>query len=84
MKKIIVATHHKLAEGFKETLNYISPNTVEVLYINAYADDTELSEQIDEVLSHFQNDEQIFVFTDLLGGSVNQEFAKELVKKILN
>lgn len=76
MKKIIIATHHKLAEGFKSTLNYIAPDVVDIIAINAYVGDEELPSQIEEALSQFEKDEQIFVFTDLLGGSVNQEFAK--------
>lgn len=78
MKKIIIATHHNLAEGFKSTLNYIAPDVVDIITINAYVDDQELAVQIDQALSQFEKDEQIFVFTDLLGGSVNQEFAKEI------
>lgn len=78
MKKIIIATHHKLANGFKETLNYILPNTVEVIDICAYLENISIESQIDKVLSNFKKDEQIFVFTDIKGGSVNQEFTKKI------
>ncbi|EGO8075915.1 TPA: PTS N-acetylglucosamine transporter subunit IIBC [Enterococcus faecium] len=78
MKKIIIATHHYLAKGFKDTLEYIVPNTVEVIDINAYIDNISIESQILKSLKDFSKDEQIFVFTDLLGGSVNQEFVKQL------
>ena len=78
MKKIIIATHHYLAKGFKDTLEYIVPNTVEVIDINAYIDNISIESQILKSLKGFSKDEQIFVFTDLLGGSVNQEFVKQL------
>lgn len=78
LKKIIIATHHKLAQGFKDTLNYIAPNIVEVIAINAYVDDQDLNTQIEKALECFEQSEQIFVFTDLISGSVNQEFAKYL------
>lgn len=81
MKKIIIATHNRLAEGLKNTLEYIAPNTVEIIDINAYLDDTPIEEQIEKALEQFEEDEQIFVFTDLLGGSVNQEFAKKISEK---
>lgn len=81
MKKIVVATHHKLAEGFKNTLNYIAPNTVEVLAINGYVENESIESQIEEVLNQFESDDQMLVFTDLLGGSVNQSFAKLLSDK---
>lgn len=78
MQKIIIASHHKLAEGFKDTLKYIAPNTVGIIDINAYMDSASLQFQIEKVLEQFSKTEQIFVFTDLLGGSVNQEFANKL------
>lgn len=81
MKKIVIATHSNLAEGFKDTLNYIAPNTVEVEVINAYIKSDRVEEEIEEVLNKFDSSEQILVFTDLLGGSVNQEFAKFLNQK---
>lgn len=31
MKKIIIASHQYLAQGLKSTLEYIVPNTVEVI-----------------------------------------------------
>lgn len=81
MKKIIIATHHKLAEGFKNTLNYIAPNTVDILVINGYVDDEPIESQIEKALDQFDSNDQILVFTDLLGGSVNQSFAKTLEEK---
>lgn len=81
MKKIIIATHHKLAEGFKKTLNYIAPNTVDIIAINGYIDDEPIENQIEKALDQFDSNDQILVFTDLLGGSVNQSFAKTLEEK---
>lgn len=78
MKKIIVASHHKLANGFKNTLEYILPNTVEIIDISAYLENVSVDKQIDEVLSNFTKEEQIFVFTDIPEGSVNQAFIRRL------
>lgn len=78
MQKIIIASHHKLAKGFKDTLEYIAPSTVEIIDINAYMDDTPLQTEVDDVLKQFNETEQILIFTDLLGGSVNQEFANRM------
>ncbi|MHC5268613.1 PTS sugar transporter subunit IIA [Enterococcus sp. LJL98] len=78
MKKIIIATHHYLAKGMKDTLEYIVPNTVEVIDISAYIDNVSVENQILAELDKFDKNEQIIVFTDLLGGSVNQEFVKKM------
>lgn len=78
MKKIIIASHHKMAEGLKDTLNYIIPNTIEIIDINAYMDNQAVEDQINKELSRFDKSVQIFIFTDLLSGSVNQAFARKL------
>ena len=78
MKKIIVATHHRLAEGLKSPFDYIAPNTVEIIAISAYLENISVESQVQAALDQFESGEQILVFTDLLGGSVNQTFAKFL------
>ena len=78
MKKIVVATHHRLAEGLKSTFDYIAPNTVEIIAISAYLENISVESQVQAALDQFESGEQILVFTDLLGGSVNQTFAKFL------
>lgn len=78
MKKIVIASHNNLAKGLKETINYIAPNTSNILDVNAYVGEESLEELVDNVLSKFDVNEQIIVLTDMAGGSVNQEFAKRL------
>lgn len=80
MKKIIIASHQYLAQGLKSTLEYIVPNTVEVIDINAYIENISVENQILTSLEQCNEEEQIFVFTDLLGGSVNQEFINKISK----
>ena len=80
MKKIIIASHQYLAQGLKSTLEYILPNTVEVIDINAYIENISVENQILTSLEQCNEEEQIFVFTDLLGGSVNQEFIDKISK----
>lgn len=78
MSKIIIASHHKLAEGLKDTLEYILPNSIEMIPITAYVDDTSLDKAVNDVFEKIGLDEQIIAFTDIMGGSVNQEFAKRI------
>lgn len=78
MAKIIISTHHKLADGFRDTLNYILPNSVEVIPLSAYLDNKPLEDNVDEIFASIPESEQIIAFTDMLGGSVNQEFAKRI------
>lgn len=78
MSKIIIASHHKLAEGLKDTLEYILPNSIEMIPITAYVHDTSLDKAVNDVFEKIGLNEQIIAFTDIMGGSVNQEFAKRI------
>ncbi|MEC5319458.1 hypothetical protein VSX61_10995 [Brenneria populi subsp. brevivirga] len=82
MRKIIIATHHRLAEGMKDTIQYILPDAGEIIAISAYLTNTPIEEEISSVLDgiNYQEDE-VIVFTDMLGGSVNQTFSKHLKNK---
>ncbi len=81
MSKIIIASHHKLAQGLKDTLEYILPNSLEIIPVTAYVDDQPLDEIVDGIFENIEKDEQVIVFTDIMGGSVNQEFAKRIGRK---
>lgn len=80
MRKIILASHHKMAEGIKDTLAYIMPNNGEIIAINAYLDNTPVESEIESVLATVTDQDEVLVFTDLLGGSVNQAFSKYLTQ----
>ena len=78
MVKLIVATHERLAEGFKKTLDYIAPTVKALITISAYIDNEPIGELIKNKINNIDKDEQIIILTDLVGGSVNQECAKLL------
>ena len=54
MRRYIIASHHLLAHGLKDTLNFLT-SMDGIIDISAYMDD-------------------IVMMTDMLGGSVNQQF----------
>ena len=65
MKRILVtASHHKMADGLKDTLNFVSGGVQETIALSAYLDNQPVEEEEDEVI----------VLTDLTSGSVNQQF----------
>ncbi|WP_440896838.1 PTS sugar transporter subunit IIA [Amphibacillus sp. Q70] len=75
MRNIIIASHHKLADGMKQTLQFISgyPNVFE---ISAYVEDDDINKQIEAVMQNISQEDEVFIFTDILGGSVTQNFVK--------
>lgn len=73
MRKIIIASHHKLAYGMKETLNFIT-SFPHIYDISAYVEHDDIQSQIDQVMAVIEAEDEVLIFTDILGGSVTQNF----------
>lgn len=80
MRKIILASHLNFAKGLEETVKFIMPNTTEIITITAYTENIPVEEEIAEHLADLTTDDEAIIFTDLLGGSVNQAFVPYLSK----
>lgn len=76
MNHIILASHSKLATGFKNTLCFFKPD-IEVDVIEQYENDTGIENALEHILIK-NKDKNCIVFTDLYGGSVNQIAFKKL------
>lgn len=78
--KIVLATHGHFASGIKSSLEMISGEQPDILCIDAYTkEDIQYSDVIEDVIkNHNYDEERLLVFTDLLGGSVNNEFMKHI------
>lgn len=80
MIKILLASHGKLAEGMKNSVEIIMGEASKIEVINAYVDDTDFENDALECLKNLKNTEKLIVVTDLLGGSVNNTFIEFLKK----
>ena len=75
MKRILVtASHHKMADGLKDTLNFVSGGVQETIALSAYLDNQPVEEAVDELMKGFAEEDEVIVLTDLTSGSVNQQF----------
>lgn len=76
MKKYLIASHGKLADGLKSSIKILTGKT-NIQTIAAYLDGSDnksnLDENLDKFLDSLNNDDYGIIFTDLLGGSVNRE-----------
>ena len=73
MKQILIATHGKMASGIRYTAELIVGKTAEITTIDAYVTpEDNVEKKFEEYFAQHEND-RIFVFTDLMGGSVNQK-----------
>ena len=71
MRKIVVASHSLLAQGFKDTLEFLTGKGDAVNAVCAYVNDN--GEGLDAALS---GTDEVVVLTDAFGGSVNQRFSR--------
>ncbi|WP_028044510.1 PTS sugar transporter subunit IIA [Candidatus Stoquefichus massiliensis] len=79
-KKIIIATHGELARGFVSALNIIVGDTSRIETICGYlTPDFNLADEIEKIMTSVDFDTtDVIVCTDMMGGSVNNEFVKHL------
>lgn len=80
MKKIILASHHRMAGGLQDTLEYILPEHIELTAINAYLENTPVEEELAQALGDPQPKDEIVICTDMMGGSVCQACVPWIVK----
>ncbi len=81
-KKVIIATHGHLADGFVSALNIIVGKLPNLKTICCYTQpDFDLDETIVDMMENHDFDkEDLVVCTDMVGGSVNNGFIKYLGK----
>lgn len=71
--KIILMSHFTLAEGLKNTLSYFNPTAAEAITaISAYVNECNPEVELKKALEELKEEEKCLIFTDIMGGSVNQ------------
>ncbi|MEL4013434.1 PTS sugar transporter subunit IIA [Dryocola clanedunensis] len=74
MRHVYVASHGQFARGLVDSLSLLIGDEHGIRPVCAYGDDITTTEQLDRTLEQLiaeANGEEVVVFTDLLGGSVN-------------
>ncbi|WP_067142479.1 PTS sugar transporter subunit IIA [Oceanivirga salmonicida] len=82
MKKLI-ATHGKMSEGLKSSLELILGPINDIEIITAYIDGIKIEEEFEKWLSKLRKNEKSVVFTDIEGGSVNQYILSKKTENII-
>ncbi len=73
MRHVVLASHHRFAEGLADTLEFLGAKC-NFHTICAYVDDEALEPQVAAVMERFDPEDEVLVLTDILAGSVNQKF----------
>ena len=87
MRRYVFASHHQLAEGLKDTtqfLNNYSEASQKIYTINAYVDkgEDDITDRVKALFDSFDAQDEVIVLTDMMGGSVNQKFLPYLSEKV--
>ena len=69
--KYIIATHGNMASGIKNTIEMLRGKRQDVYAVDAYVEDQEFSETLQNMVNSIE-DSYIYIFTDIVSGSVNQ------------
>ncbi|HFD1706056.1 TPA: PTS sugar transporter subunit IIA [Enterococcus faecium] len=81
MNTIILASHGALSQGLKQTAEMILGPATNIYALSAYRDEDEpIEQQIQSIVSKLGK-ENLFILTDILGGSVNNEMIGLLKKE---
>ena len=77
MKRVLVlASHHRMADGLKESLAFVSGGEQETIALSAYVDNQPIDETIERLMAGFAPEDEVIILTDMTSGSVNQKFFK--------
>ena len=83
MKKLLIASHGDLAKGMLSSIQMITGSTAGITTINAYQEGVDLDSELTEFIGSLASEDEIFVFTDLYGGSVNQKITERFMREKL-
>ena len=81
-RKFLIATHGTFAKGIKSSLDFIVGETQDVFLIQAYVDGNKsIEDDINNVLQKVGVNDELVVFTDLLGGSITNQVLRYALKE---
>jgi fructoselysine and glucoselysine-specific PTS system IIA component len=80
-RKFLIATHGTLAAGIKSSLDIIIGSMEHVFLIQAYVDEnTSVETEIKSLMEKVNDNDELVVFTDILGGSVTNQVLQHSLK----
>ena len=83
MVRYIFASHYRMADGLKETVEFLTSVKENLYTISAYVtEDYNIEEEIKKIFDGFQKDDKVVVMTDVLSGSVNQKFIQYMGENV--
>ena len=73
-RKYLIATHGSFSKGIKSSLDIIIGEVGNIFLIEAYVKENKpIEEQIEGIVKDLEGDEELIIFSDLLGGSITNQ-----------
>lgn len=80
-RKYLIATHGTFAAGVKSSLEMIIGSTAHIFIIQAYVDEhIAIEDEIKTVLEQVSDEDELIIFSDILGGSVTNQLLQQALK----
>jgi mannose/fructose-specific phosphotransferase system component IIA len=80
MRRIIIATHGRLAQGYQDSIEMICGKKEQVSYMCFYTENTDYDGEIQKYMESLSDGDEVLICTDMFSGSVNQKFLPFLEK----
>jgi mannose/fructose-specific phosphotransferase system component IIA len=82
VRKFLIATHGAFAAGVKSSLDIIIGEMEHVYLIQAYLNDNiSVEDELTSILNTITDADELIIFTDLLGGSVNNIMLRNALRE---
>src|SRR5882672_1518369 len=82
MRKFLIATHGSFAKGVKSSLDIIMGETENIFLIEAYVNENKtIEDELNTVLENINEEDELIVFTDLMGGSITNQILKQALRE---
>jgi fructoselysine and glucoselysine-specific PTS system IIA component len=82
MRKYLIAAHGTFATGIQSSLDIIIGKMENVFLIQAYTgENRSIKEDLDIVLQKINSNDELIVFTDLMGGSITNQVLQYALKE---
>ena len=79
--KYIIASHGSMASGIKNTLELLIGKNENIIAYDAYIDNQDFSKDFSVLMDKLANEDCVYVFTDVISGSVTQVVSEYLNRK---
>ena len=77
MRKFLIAAHGSFSSGIKSSLDIIIGKMENVFIIDAYVNGNKsIEDELNAVLGNVQADDELIVFSDLMGGSITNQILR--------